>query len=1789
MSEDKTPQRAPETDSVDIHDRVAEAYYGLMGPKFMRDTQNRIHWICRQIEGKHVLDVGCSQGIVPILLAREGLKVIGIDSSPKAIDEANHYLGIEPKQVRKNVSFVNSDFLSWDFHGLKVDTVVMSEVLEHLTRPNCFIEAAARILANRGRLIVTVPFGINDFIDHKHTFYILKPLRLISKHFDFVDIEVLGNWLGVVADRRVGADRGVENFRPTIALMEKLESAFYQTERGLRDELSLARTKQDEANRKYRGATEQFTALKQRVIQEEKAHQAAKQTLAQTTTQPKQTQVMAEGQAKTVAADDATKNLLRLEAELEATRSKLGEANQKYRGAGEQITALKQRMTQEETARQVVEQALAQASEESSKNLLRLAAELEGARNKMGEANQKYRGANEQIIALKQRVTEEETTRKTAEQALAQASDESAKTLLRLEAELEGARNKLGEANQRYRGANEQITVLKQRVTEEEAARLTVEQALAQATTQWEQTQSHFQEEREALVQQVSQLSQNKNTSGAAVDRATKNILRLETELEASRGKLGEANQKYRTVTEQLIALKQRVTQEETARRTTEQELRHTASQLEQANAKYRLVTARQVPELKTKLEQQKAIAERQLIKTRSAISFRLGYLLIHNFKSVNGVLSLPSALWALRNEAIRRRKQETFAPGPSKLPSSSRPSPVVARPNVFVESRQQEPPSNGHAISEDIAAVFPTQPASAAIPKGKLSIACIMDEFTFGSFEPEAILHQLTPDNWQAELESANPDLLFIESAWRGKDELWGNKVGHTSMELQGIVKWCGANKIPTVFWCKEDPIHFETFLNTATLFDYVFTTDIDCIHRYKAALGHDRVYLLPFACQPATNNPIETYQRKDAFCFAGAYYVRYPERTRDLGDFVMELPAFRPLEIYDRNYGKNDPNYQFPGEYQRYIVGTLPFDQIDKAYKGYRYAINLNSIKQSQSMFARRVFELLASNTITISNFSRGLRLLFGDLVITSDSGTEIVRRLNRVGDNEEHSRKLRLAGLRKVMSEHTYAHRLAYVVSKVRGEAVAQPLPHIAVLAHAGSRSELEAVQAHYRRQRYADTSLYVVVGSGVNPPPSDDERVHILNSVQAKNIVVGGLGNRAELVAGMVAEDYYGPNYLEDIALATRYTKADLIGKAARYTSESGRFHLKHPDEAYRPVQCLPARAAAIRFQAIAKENVLEWAQSLGTRQLQVDQGLAIDEFNYCEQGAAADSVQVGDKVDDLPGLNTGISIDDLLGKAEHIAPESTRHDDCPRLTGQQLAEDFGKSPSDAIALAVEAQSWRISSTLPDGKHEYLYATADHSLEELGFSEQLKVYFEVTPGLNIQLVVQFLDAQKQKISHVIKHANCNQEAAIPPGTDRIRFGLRFYAGGHAEIRGLVLGRKNLQPAELIGQAEHLLLTNHYPSYDDLYRNGFVHSRVCGYRQRGVQMDIFRLRPDEAVSYHEFEDINVITASQEALHQMLSSGRYKTVLVHFLSPAMWAVLQHHIDRVKVFVWMHGAEFQPWHRRDFDHQTEEQLAGTKVRSDKRMAFWRELLQAVPANLKLVFVSRYFAEEVMEDLGFRIPKAHYAVIHNPINTDVFRYEKKSPDQRKKALSISSYASRKYATDLNAKAIELLSSKPWFYDMEFRLIGDGPLFENTVAPLRRFKNVYIEQRFLKHDEIAALHKEYGIFLCPTRWDSHGVSRDEAMSSGLVPVTNAVAAIPEFVDGQCGIVASAEDAAAMAKGIAMLYEQPLKFSAMSEAAAKRVRDQRGAQKVICAELALVLDDATQIAGEQREAA
>ena len=201
------------------------------------------------------------------------------------------------------------------------------------------------------------------------------------------------------------------------------------------------RGKLEEANQKYRGASEQVNTLKQQVSREEAMQQGAEKARAQAAAQLAEVQssfqeerkalqqqlaqLSQEGQAKTVTVHEGEKNLIRLEAELEA-RSRLEEANQKYQVAIDQASRLTQQAKQEEAARKTAEQAL-QAAE---KKLIGLDGELAAVRTRLEEANQKYRGATEQVSTLKQRVTEEEAARQTAQQALAQTATQDRKSVV---------------------------------------------------------------------------------------------------------------------------------------------------------------------------------------------------------------------------------------------------------------------------------------------------------------------------------------------------------------------------------------------------------------------------------------------------------------------------------------------------------------------------------------------------------------------------------------------------------------------------------------------------------------------------------------------------------------------------------------------------------------------------------------------------------------------------------------------------------------------------------------------------------------------------------------------------------------------------------------------------------------------------------------------------------------------------------------------------------------------------------------------------------------------------------------------------------------------------------------------------------------------------------------------------------------------------------------------------------------------------------------------------------------
>ena len=210
-------------------------------------------------------------------------------------------------------------------------------------------------------------------------------------------------------------------------------------------------------------------------------------------------------------------------------------------------------------------------------------------------------------------------------------------------------------------------------------------------------------------------------------------------------------------------------------------------------------------------------------------------------------------------------------------------------------------------------------------------------------------------------------------------------------------------------------------------------------------------------------------------------------------------------------------------------------------------------------------------------------------------------------------------------------------------------------------------------------------------------------------------------------------------------------------------------------------------------------------------------------------------------------------------------------------------------------------------------------------ELGYRE-VQFHFDVTPGLSLQLAMLFLDAQKQRISSVVKTGNSNQSAEIPAGTemDPLRTA-HLRQRQRPRSTDWFSGTGSLRPAVIIGRArKHLVLTNQYPAMTTSTATACPQPRG-GVSER-VRVDVFRLRPRGALAFHEFHNVDVISGSPEALHKLLLGDRYQSVLVHFLDEEMWQVLQQHIEDTRVYVWVHGAEIQPWHRRDYNYETEEQ-----------------------------------------------------------------------------------------------------------------------------------------------------------------------------------------------------------------------------------------------------------------------
>lgn len=357
------------------------------------------------------------------------------------------------------------------------------------------------------------------------------------------------------------------------------------------------------------------------------------------------------------------------------------------------------------------------------------------------------------------------------------------------------------------------------------------------------------------------------------------------------------------------------------------------------------------------------------------------------------------------------------------------------------------------------------------------LTVACVLDEFTAECLSHEVKLIKVTQEDWQSQIEQNPPNLLLVESCWKGNDGNWGTitKGSGGGKKLSGLLRYCKRQGIPTVFWNKEDPPHYDKFGPIAALFDLAITTDINMVPRYKADFGID-AYALSFGAQPKVHNPEPVIPRLHKAVFAGSYYGDKPKRCADFNEVMHQLELAKVgYDIFDRNYQKGIEKFAFPDHYQANIVGNLPPEEVWKAHKGYKYQVNMNSVQDSATMFARRVYESLASGTPVISNDSVGVRELFGDIVIMPGEQS-IAEQLKALEASPSAYHELARRGVRAVMREHTYGHRIQ-ALCRLLGMEVEVDLPKATLAVTARSEADIERANQLFAAQTAQRKHLFI----------------------------------------------------------------------------------------------------------------------------------------------------------------------------------------------------------------------------------------------------------------------------------------------------------------------------------------------------------------------------------------------------------------------------------------------------------------------------------------------------------------------------------------------------------------------------------------------------------------------------------------------------------------------------------------------------------------------------------------
>ena len=346
--------------------------------------------------------------------------------------------------------------------------------------------------------------------------------------------------------------------------------------------------------------------------------------------------------------------------------------------------------------------------------------------------------------------------------------------------------------------------------------------------------------------------------------------------------------------------------------------------------------------------------------------------------------------------------------------------------------------------------------------------------------------------------------------------------------------------------------------------------------------------------------------------------------------------------------------------------------------------------------------------------------------------------------------------------------------------------------------------------------------------------------------------------------------------------------------------------------------------------------------------------------------------------------------------------------------------------------------------------------------------------------------------------------------------------------------------------------LVLAPGYPSTDNMYSHAFIHTRVKLYRDHGIKNIDVAIVNDENInqsSTYRLDGITVNNISYSNARILLQQKKYKRILVHFFGQKYAQILDaSDTSATQIFIYTHGGDVL---YKDHASLAHEYFRGPLLDTEPLLREFssRDLLLKrynSYSNVHWIFATEWCKNRAEELLGATFSRSH--VISNPILSDVFSYQTRAADDRKKICIVRPFNKlSSYSIDISVRTILELSKRPFFSDIEFSVYGTGETHDLLVKPILDLPNVTIHNTFLSSSDLAKTYQDHGIVLMPTRYDSQGVSACEAAMTGAVVISSdGNIGLKDCIDPSLGTYCETEDFREYADLIEKLYFDESRF-------------------------------------------